>query len=200
MELAQDIRRYLSGEAIVGRPPSMAYQLRVFARRHRALFAALCATILIVLTAGLMVPAPACNFRAEQAREETARERDRALAAEQVAENRRAEAEAVTTFLSDTLAAVDPSEAQGREVTVREMLDEASETIDEAFNGPAAGGGNAPDHDWEHLQHPGRICHGRATSRGSTGDKGPGAGRKALRHTERNVQSRRSLYCPKPAQ
>ena len=39
----------------------------------------------------------------------------------------------MTTFLSDTLAAVDPSEAQGREVTVREMLDKASEQIDEAF-------------------------------------------------------------------
>ena len=41
VELAQDIRRYLAGEAIVGRPPSIVYQLRIFARRHKALFAAL---------------------------------------------------------------------------------------------------------------------------------------------------------------
>ncbi len=131
VELAQDIRRYLSGEAIIGRPPSMVYQLQVFARRHRAIFLSLIA-IFVVLATGLAVSST-MYLQAEQAREETAQERDRALAAEKEAEKRRAEAEAVTTFLSDTLAAVDPSVAQGKEVTVREMLDKASEKIDEAF-------------------------------------------------------------------
>ena len=131
LELAQDIRRYLAGRAIIGRPPSMVYQLQIFARRHRAIFAALIA-VFLVLAVGLAVSS-GMYFRAESAREETARERDRALTAEQEAKKRRAEAEAVTTFLSETLAAVDPSEAQGKEVTVREMLDKASEKIDEAF-------------------------------------------------------------------
>jgi WD40 repeat protein/predicted Ser/Thr protein kinase len=37
--LASDIRRYLRGEAILARPPSALYQLRKFARRHKALVA-----------------------------------------------------------------------------------------------------------------------------------------------------------------
>ena len=39
-ELARDIRRYLAHEPIEARPPSVVYQVRMFARRHSALFAA----------------------------------------------------------------------------------------------------------------------------------------------------------------
>ena len=38
-DLASDIRRYLRGEAILARPASALYQLRRFARRHKALVA-----------------------------------------------------------------------------------------------------------------------------------------------------------------
>ena len=86
--------------AIVGRPPSIVYQLRIFARRHKALFGALTA-IFVVLAVGLVV-STGMYLRAE-------RERDRALAAEQDAEKRRSEAEAMTEFLSEALAAVDPN-------------------------------------------------------------------------------------------
>ncbi len=117
VELAQDIRRYLAGEAIVGRPPSIVYQLRIFARRHKALFGAL-TSIFVVLAVGLVV-STGMYLRAE-------RERDRALASEE-------EAETVITFLSDTLASVDPAVVQGREVTIEGMLDKAAKDIDTAF-------------------------------------------------------------------
>jgi tetratricopeptide (TPR) repeat protein len=117
VELAQDIRRYLAGQAIVGRPPSILYQLRIFARRHKALFGALTA-VFVVLAVGLVV-STGMYLRAE-------RERGRALASE-------AEAEAVITFLSDTLASVDPAEVQGREMTIEGMLDKAAKDIDTAF-------------------------------------------------------------------
>ncbi len=124
VELAQDIRRYLAGEAIVGRPPSIVYQLRIFARRHKALFGALTA-IFVVLAVGLVVSS-GMYLRAE-------RERDRALASEDRALASEEEAEAAIKFLSDTLASVDPAEVQGREMTVEGMLDKAAKDIDTAF-------------------------------------------------------------------
>ena len=54
LELAQDIRRYLSGEAIMARPPSIVYQLRVFARHNKALFGAI-AAVFVVLLGGVIV-------------------------------------------------------------------------------------------------------------------------------------------------
>jgi tetratricopeptide (TPR) repeat protein len=117
LELAQDIRRYLSREAISARPPSIVYQLRMFARRHRAGFAAI-AAIFVVLVAGVVV-STSLYIKAESAREQ--------------AEARRVQAEEVTEFLNDTLASVDPAKAQGRDVTVKEMLDQAAARVDDAF-------------------------------------------------------------------
>src|SRR5262245_60613062 len=53
-ELAADVRRHLSHEPIRARPPSALYQLRKFARRHRALVAAVLG-IGLALAAGTVV-------------------------------------------------------------------------------------------------------------------------------------------------
>ena len=45
--MAEDIRRYQNNEPIMARAPSTAYQLRKFARRHRALMAG--AAVVLVL-------------------------------------------------------------------------------------------------------------------------------------------------------
>jgi tetratricopeptide (TPR) repeat protein/class 3 adenylate cyclase len=47
-------------------------------------------------------------------------------AAQRTSEREAAKARAVSEFLQSTLASVDPSQAQGREVTVKEVLDEAA--------------------------------------------------------------------------
>ncbi|UCG32036.1 MAG: serine/threonine protein kinase [Phycisphaerales bacterium] len=130
-QLAQDIRHYLAGEAILARPPSVFYLLRLFARRHTALLFAL-AALFVALTGGLVVSS-SLYVQADSARTEAAGERDHARAAEQRAQRRRAEAEAVTKFLSDTLASVDPYEALGTEMTVKAMLDRTAADIDGAF-------------------------------------------------------------------
>jgi eukaryotic-like serine/threonine-protein kinase len=53
-ELAADIRRYLHDEPIMARPASTAYQLKKFARRHKALVSGV-AAVFIVLIAGIVV-------------------------------------------------------------------------------------------------------------------------------------------------
>src|SRR5262249_18259119 len=53
-ELAADIRRFLSHEPIRARPPSALYQMRKFARRHKALVAAVLG-IGLALAAGTLV-------------------------------------------------------------------------------------------------------------------------------------------------
>ncbi len=79
-DLAADIQHYLQDEPIVARPASSGYQLRKFARRHKALVSG-AAAVFVVLTAGIV----ASTSQAARA----TRERDRATAAEQVAKTQR---------------------------------------------------------------------------------------------------------------
>jgi len=120
-ELAEDIRRFLRDEPITARPPSAAYQVRKFARRHKAMVAAVLAS-LIVFIAGVAATAwqAVRATRAERTAEARASE----------AEIEREKAEAVTSFLTGMLESVDPAQARGREVTVREALDAAARRID----------------------------------------------------------------------
>ncbi|UCC29810.1 MAG: protein kinase [Phycisphaerales bacterium] len=53
-DLADDINRYLTGEAIFARPPSIIYQLRVFARRNKTVFGAI-TTVFLVLAAASVI-------------------------------------------------------------------------------------------------------------------------------------------------
>ena len=53
-ELARDIRRYLASEPIVARRPSAWYQLRMFARRNKALVGGASATLLVLVVAVVM--------------------------------------------------------------------------------------------------------------------------------------------------
>jgi TonB family protein len=52
--MAADIRRYLSDEPIVARPPTATYQLQKFTRRHRALVTGF-AAVLVVLIVGIVL-------------------------------------------------------------------------------------------------------------------------------------------------
>jgi tetratricopeptide (TPR) repeat protein len=66
-ELAADIRRHLQDEPIMARPASAAYQLRKFARRHKALVWGV-AAVFVVLIAGIVVSArEAARANAESA-------------------------------------------------------------------------------------------------------------------------------------
>jgi non-specific serine/threonine protein kinase/serine/threonine-protein kinase len=79
-ELAADIRRYLQDEPIVARPPSTTYQLRKFARRHKALVTGM-AAVFVVLSGGVAASTWQAA-RATQAQDAAILAKDRATAAE----------------------------------------------------------------------------------------------------------------------
>jgi tetratricopeptide (TPR) repeat protein len=69
-DLAADIRRYLAHEPISACPPSALYQLRKFARRHRALVSTTAASLAVLVAAGAMTAWQAVQLvRAERDQE-----------------------------------------------------------------------------------------------------------------------------------
>jgi len=135
--LAADIRRYLAGEAVVAAPASAAYRIRKFVKRHRvmAIAGSVAAAALILGVVGTTAGLWEANKqrRLAEASESLAKEEAaRATKAEGVAQSRLAESEATVTFLDEMLGAADPS-AQGKDVTVRAVLDIASKTVGTKF-------------------------------------------------------------------
>ncbi len=106
-ELADDVRRYLSGQPVQARPQTTVYQLRKFAARNKVLVAAAGAVAVTMVAATALVGWQA--VRATQAAERATLQAQRA---EQTAE-----------VLKRMIAAGTPQVALGRELTVREMLD-----------------------------------------------------------------------------
>ncbi len=112
-EFAGDIRRYLAHQPILARPPSALYQLRTFARRNQALVTSVVVTFVALCAALVNVTL----------------ERDRALRSERIAQ-------AVNDFLNeDLLAAAGPLRTPNRDITMREVLDAASDKIAGRFDG-----------------------------------------------------------------
>jgi len=136
--LAADIRRFLADEPISARPPSAMYQMRKFARRNRALVAA-AAAVVVALVLGLALTSTqlvrATRAEALAAARLADAEAARAEADAQAAEARTQAdiARAVNEFLNDDLLTAAQPEAEGRDVTVREAIDRALETVDERF-------------------------------------------------------------------
>jgi tetratricopeptide (TPR) repeat protein len=106
--LARDIERYLDGRPIEARADSVLYVGRKFLRRHW-LPASAAALVLASLVGGLAAAAWQGGIASREARR----------------------AESISTFLFEMLSSVDPNKAQGRDVTVREVLDEAARRLDE---------------------------------------------------------------------
>ena len=124
--LAGDIRRYLQNEPISARPASATYQLRKFARRHRAIVTAV-AAVVVALAAGIVA---------------TAREAIRARQAERLAVEAQTIADAVNEFLqNDLLSQASASRQAGPQtrpdpdLKVRTALDRAAASVDQRFTG-----------------------------------------------------------------
>jgi hypothetical protein len=97
-DLAADLRRYLTNDPILARPPSASYHVRKFAARHKRMAAAIVA-VFLALVVGLLATSRQ-TIRANHERDRAAaaegsatRDRDRALRAEQVADGERVRAQ-----------------------------------------------------------------------------------------------------------
>ncbi|MEO0651987.1 MAG: serine/threonine-protein kinase, partial [Planctomycetota bacterium] len=142
--LAEDLRRFLDGEAVAAGPPSALYRGRKFAARHRsAVVGGLAALALLVL--GTLGTTYGLLQSLERGRELEARgveltaARDEAEAARDQAQERLDRALAINGFLDDMLRGSNPFSVVGvgitRESTVGEMLDRAADGVDRAFEG-----------------------------------------------------------------
>jgi tetratricopeptide (TPR) repeat protein/tRNA A-37 threonylcarbamoyl transferase component Bud32 len=111
--LAADLRRHLHHEPIQACPPTFAYQLRKFARRHRSLVLGGIAAVSIG-TLGTMVGLVRANLQAHAAM----------LA--------RDDAEALAQFFVSMLGS-ESAERLGRDVLVRDILDDAAGRVTGSF-------------------------------------------------------------------
>lgn len=112
-EFAADFERWLQHRPVEARPATPGYVMRRFMRRHRA--ASLAAGMVLLC----LVIATAVSLRFAW----------RAQQAQALAEQRAAETGAVNAFLERMLVAADPAQAQGRNVSVAEVLDAAEHTL-----------------------------------------------------------------------
>ena len=114
-QMADDVDRYLRDLPIRARRDSTGYLLGKFVRRHR-LAVAVISVLILVLTAATLITARQAHI-AEQQRER--------------AEAQSSRAERISELLVRIFEVSDPSEARGNTVTAREILDRASEKLDD---------------------------------------------------------------------
>jgi len=115
--LGKDIGRFLANKPIEATPPGAVYRFKKFVRRNRTVVAA--STIVVLALAGGTIGTTTGLIRAVE-------ERDRAELAAQTAQ-------AVNDFLNNDLLAAANPENRGRRVTVREVIDTASDRIGGRF-------------------------------------------------------------------
>ncbi|MBN1568011.1 MAG: serine/threonine protein kinase [Acidobacteria bacterium] len=111
--LGDDVSRFLTGQPILARPPSMGYQLKKLAGRHKVGFGFAAAVVLLIAAFAVLM-----SIQAER----IARERDRADREASVSKQ-------VSDFMRSLFRAPDPFRGKGKEVTAREILDEGSNRI-----------------------------------------------------------------------
>lgn len=122
IELAMDLERFLSNQAILAQPPGLLHGLRLFMRRRAALSSAIGLSVASLLTAVTL----SVHFGVREA------------AAHARADARASEALATNDFLEDILIGADPGGAKGLNITMREVLASARDKLTEqAASNPA---------------------------------------------------------------
>jgi non-specific serine/threonine protein kinase/serine/threonine-protein kinase len=113
-DLAADIERHLTHQPVVASPPSTAYRMRKFIRRHKVGVAAGA-----IVVAALILGITGATVGLVRARKAETLARQEAETAEQVSD-----------FLVGLFEVSDPGEARGNTITAREILDRGAEKIE----------------------------------------------------------------------
>lgn len=128
-ELARDLRHWLAGRPIDARRDSTIYVLSKTIARHKLAFGAAAAFVALLL--GSTIALAALSRSQTVARLAADKARAEAESQQGMAMRQTAKFQAVNSFLqSDLLSAVDPNTAQGRTVTVEEVLDDSVRRLD----------------------------------------------------------------------
>ncbi len=115
-DLAADVHRFLNNEPISARPASTIYQLRKFARRNTGLVGGITIAFLMLIASVIQVTLERDTARVEAAR-----------------------ASALNTFLLDDMfGGIDPYSGGRKDMTVAQLLDNATSHLDDAFAGQPA--------------------------------------------------------------
>lgn len=109
-EMAEEIKRHLSGMPILARPDSSLYRLNKFLKRHRAAAMVGCIGFILVIALSLVHTI------------QLTEQRDLAILERQKAEE-------VMDFLIGLFEVSDPSESKGETITARDLLDSGSKQI-----------------------------------------------------------------------
>ncbi len=132
---AADLRSYLSGEPVSAHAPSGLRRLLRTLRRHRVA-AAFSSAIFALITTSAIVAAILAGRLAEQ-RDIAVDARQLEAEARSSAEREAAKARAISAFLQDMLASVDPMHGSDPDLTVRQVLDAAATRIETELSGQA---------------------------------------------------------------
>ena len=106
-EMAADLRRFEVGQPVIARRDTWRYRSGKFAQRHSMIVVA--STALVVLLAGVATMMTLQAHRLDQQRA--------------IAEQEKRSSDETAKFLAGLFEVADPTEAQGKEITAREILD-----------------------------------------------------------------------------
>lgn len=125
-ELAEDLRRVLAHDAVHAGAPTRSYRVRKFVRRHRAAVFSAAAVVTALAVGATLAFAGLLEAR---------KERQNALASQQVAESEAEIAETLNAFFrDDLLGRANPyATIDEKDITLREAVDRAATSVDARF-------------------------------------------------------------------
>lgn len=139
---ALDVQRHLADEPVLARPPTTAYRIRKFVRKHKTGVAAGCAiaAALVLAIAGTSagwIRTRAALHRAETAEAKATEEQTRVKLAQSVAEKEARRARASNQFMRNMLSSAQPDGKQaGNQVKVVDVLDTTGRALNRLKDQP----------------------------------------------------------------